>query len=207
MRPRSGLSSRARMRTRVVFPAPLGPSTTRKPPGGSVKPTSSSARRAPKARVSPWTSRPGGTAATPGSGARRGSGSAEVARRLVLRGTFGEQGLGLEGAVGSESTLDDDLDAGTEDVGDGAVVDDRHAGRAGRSLGLCDREPQLARAGVALDRAGHDVAGDPDVALEPLRRGEQLVDLVVVDEVASRAGEDQPGERDRHQADPDGEAA
>src|SRR5688500_8154429 len=192
MRPRSGLSSRARMRTRVVFPAPLGPSTTRKPPGASVNPTSSSARRAPKARVSPWTSRPDGAGATPGSGARRGSGSAEVARRLVLRGTFGEQGLGLEGAVGSESTLDDDLDAGTEDVGDGAAVDDGHARRAGRSLGLRNREPQLAGAGALFDRAGHDVAGDADVALELLRGGDQLVDLVIVDEVASRAREDQP---------------
>src|SRR6516162_2728936 len=52
-RPRSGLSNVARIRTIVVFPAPLGPSTPSTPPAGNSRSTPSSAATGPKRLPSP----------------------------------------------------------------------------------------------------------------------------------------------------------
>jgi hypothetical protein len=52
-RPRSGLSSVARIRTAVVFPAPFGPSTPSTPPAANSRSTPSSATTGPKHLPSP----------------------------------------------------------------------------------------------------------------------------------------------------------
>src|SRR6266567_4691510 len=81
-------------------------------------------------------------------------------RRLEVGRALGQQRVGVEDPVAPEASLDDDLDARLEDIGNWPLVDDRQtATRVG-----C-REASHEPCRIPLDRSAVDDAADPNRSL------------------------------------------
>src|SRR4051812_32326466 len=96
--------------------------------------------------------------------------------RIKLRGALREHRVGDEAGAGAILALQDNLDAGREDIGDDTIVDDR---QAAPSVG--DAEADLGGTIRADDRALDDIPGKAHLAAILATGRLEFTDSLIID--------------------------